>query len=79
MCDARLVSRVSHVACVSFSTLSTISARCFPDSDSPVPSSMLYVISQLYCGNGNERRDKVYLVECERSEAHLEIYHICFY
>ena len=25
------------------------------------------------CGNGNERREKVYLVECERSGAHLEI------
>ena len=25
------------------------------------------------CGNGNERREKVYLVECERSGPHLEI------
>ena len=27
----------------------------------------------LLCGNGNERREKVYLVECERSGPHLEI------
>ena len=26
-----------------------------------------------HCGNGNERREKVYLVECERSGPHLEI------
>ena len=25
------------------------------------------------CGNGNERREEVYLVECERSGPHLEI------
>jgi len=30
-------------------------------------------VSASDCGNGNERREKVYLVECERSGPHLEI------
>ena len=30
-------------------------------------------VSASGCGNGNERREKVYLVECERSGPHLEI------